>query len=68
MRIRTGLQTFLKLAHKMCVLFGVWRGPIIAAIDANTNATTEQKNQLKALISAVDTACTAIDATRVIWE
>lgn len=68
MRIRTGLQTFLRLAHKICVLFGVWRGPILAAIDANTSATTEQKNQLKSLITAVDTACLAIDAMRTVWE
>ena len=65
---RTGFSRFLNLAHSICVLFGVYRPKIIAAINANTNATTEQKAQLIALADTVSAACAAIDATRVVWE
>jgi len=46
---------------------GVWRGSIVAAINASP-ATAEQKANLLALLDTVDTACAAIDATRTVWE
>jgi len=51
----------------MCRLLGVWRGSIVAAINASP-ATAEQKANLLALLDTVDTACAAIDATRTVWE
>lgn len=65
--MRTGLGKFFRLAHAMCVLFGVWRGSIIAAIN-NSPATQEQKDKILALINTVDAACSAVDALRVTWE
>lgn len=68
MASRTGLPRFLYLAHLLCKLFGSYRGSILAAIEASTVATAEQKAQLIALVNAVDTACAAIDAITVVWE
>jgi len=65
--MRTGLPRFLAIAHMMCRLLGVWRGSIVAAINASP-ATAEQKANLLALLDTVDTACAAIDATRTVWE
>lgn len=59
MATRTGLQTFLKLCHKICVLLGVWQSTIISAVNA-TDLSTEQKAEIVALINAVNTACDAI--------
>ena len=65
--MRTGLSRFIILAHALCVLFGRWRGSIIAAINAS-NATEGQKTQLLGLISAIDASCAAVDAVRTVWE
>lgn len=64
---RTGLGKFLRLAHAMCVLFGVWRGSIIAAINASP-ATEQQKETLLNLVNVIDSACSAVDAVRTVWE
>jgi hypothetical protein len=65
--MRTGLGRFLLLAHTLCVLFGRWRGSIIAAISAS-NATQEQKDQLLSLVQVIDSSCAAVDAIRTVWE
>lgn len=64
---RTGLGKFLRLAHAMCVLFGVWRGSIIAAIEASP-ATQQQKETLLNLVNVIDGACSAVDSIRTVWE
>lgn len=64
---RTGLQSFLNTAHYLCGLFGRYRGSIVTAIDAS-NLSLENKNKLKDLMAAVDTACSAIEAIRIVWE
>jgi len=64
---RTGLQTVLNLAHRVCHVYAVWRGSIIAAIDASS-ASTENKTLLKSALTAMDAACTAVDALRTVWE
>lgn len=56
---RTGLQKFLLLCHRICKLLGVWQASIVGAINA-TSLTTEQKNEIIAVISAVNTACDAM--------
>ena len=50
---RTGLGKFLRLAHAMCILFGVWRGSIIAAI-TESPATEQQKETLLNLVNVID--------------
>ena len=64
---RTGLQTFLNLAHRFCVFFGRWEASVRAAINASS-ATPEQKAVLLASIDAIIAACSAVDAIRVTWE
>ena len=59
MATRTGLQTFLLLCHKICKLLGVWQSSIVGAINASA-LTTEQKAEIVAVISAVNTACDAM--------
>lgn len=65
---RTGLSTFLGACHRLCVLFGVWEPRIVQAIQDNQNATPEQKATLINAINVIKGACSAVDATRVIWE
>ena len=56
---RTGLQQFLKLCHRICKLLGVWQASIIGAVNASS-LTTDQKAEITAVISAVNTACDAM--------
>jgi hypothetical protein len=58
--MRTGLQTFAKTVHKLCRLFGVFRGSIVLAVNA-TSLSSGDKAKLISLIETVDTACSAID-------
>lgn len=64
---RSGLPTFLNLAHKFCVLLGRYEGSIRAAIAASSASDT-QKAQLVAALETLKTACAAVDAIRVVWE
>lgn len=64
---RSGLSTFLRTCHGLCVLFAAWKGTMVAAIDASS-ATPENKQKLKDLIDTIQDACSAVDSIRVVWE
>jgi hypothetical protein len=64
---RTGLQTFAVTVHKLCRLFGVFRGSIKAAINASQLQSSDKANLL-ALVDTVDSACSAIDLIMVKYE
>lgn len=64
---RNGLATFAKAVHGLCRLLGVFRGSIIAAVNASS-LTTERKAELTGLIATIDTACAAIDLIMVRYE
>jgi len=59
MGARTGLQQFLRLCHKICVLLGVWQATIISAINAS-GLTSDQKAEVIGLVNAINTACDAM--------
>lgn len=59
MAARTGLQQFLKLCHRICVLLGVWQATILSAVNA-TSLSSDQKTEIIAAINAVNTACDAM--------
>jgi len=64
---RSGLGTFAKSVHGLCRLLGVFRGSIIAAVNASS-LPADRKAELVALIATIDTACAAIDLIMVRYE
>lgn len=64
---RTGLPTFLRLAHQFCVLFGRYEAKIRAGIAASTLSDVD-KNKLYAAIDTLKAACSAVEVIRVVWE
>lgn len=65
--MKTGLSTFLRTCHRLCVFFGRWEGSLRAAIAASA-LSLEDKQKLYNSIDAIKAGCAAVEVIRVKWE